>query len=204
MPEGNADQNQPPLAPPTESGADILDVNEPPSWPKVVGGTSIGWGGLLLTCAGCGVAGIVFLPQLMGGMANQPGGLPPTMQPTITSYVSLGLSVVWAVFLVVCGILTVLRVPAARWMSIVYAIGGMALAIWGTVIQLDLQTRMALWCREHPDSPFAQGQGGIFQWIVLGIVFFLGYSWPVFCLIWFGFVKRTPESMTAGTSPPAA
>lgn len=32
----------------------------------------------------------------------------------------------------------------------------------------------------------------------LAIGLFIGLAWPVFCLIWFGFVKTKPEQMTGG------
>ena len=52
------------------------------------------------------------------------------------------------------------------------------------------------WARQNPDNPWAQQQNPLLTVVIFAFVIVLSFAWPVFCLIWFGLVKRTPESMT--------
>lgn len=38
-------------------------------------------------------------------------------------------------------------------------------------------------------------QFGSFGFVQVGVNVLIAIAWPGFCLLWFGFIKRTPESM---------
>lgn len=203
-----SDQALPPDVPPTEPGdlEDALFV-EPPRWPKVVGITSIVWASLWLTCSGVGVlAMIVFMPMMQSAAQQQSPGasLPPTMQMDPMKWASMAFSLILLVVLLIAGIMLVNRRPAARALHLLYGVLGLVGAAWGMFMQWQAHTQMAQWRQANPTSPFAQQSSAVGEIIGLIIGLVAGLGWPVFCLIWFGLVKRTHESMTGGIDEPAA
>jgi len=194
--------------PPTEPG-ELEDAlfSDAPRWPKVVGITSIVLASLFITCTGLGVLSIiVFFPMMQSAAAQQSPGatLPPTMQMDALKWASMAYTFVVLVVLLIAEIMLVNRRPAGRTLHLVYACLGVMGAIWGTTMQWQASQQMAAWCQANPTSPFAQQRSPVGEMIgmVIGIVF--GLSWPIFCLIWFGLVKKTHESMTGGIDEPAA
>jgi hypothetical protein len=195
-----------PDVPPTEPGdlEDALFV-EPPRWPKVVGIISIVWGALLLTCTGCGaLAPAVFFPMLQSMVKAQGQSLPPTMQFGVAQWVGIALGGVMAVFLLIAGIMLVNRRPAARPLHLGYGVVAILQGIWGIAMQLQANQTMKVWVQQNPTSPFAKNNSPIGFIIGLAIGVVIAFAWPVFCLIWFGLVKRTHDSMTGGLDEPAA
>lgn len=177
-------------APPMEPVAGAYD-DEMKAWPKVIGIISIVLAALGLTCGTIGVAWMFIQPGVMGQIE---GGVPPemtTIDPVMVAATVLG--VCSAVFLLVSGAMLVGRKPVAAKLHLIYAAIAIVLAIWGTMLQLDMQADIAQWVKDNPDAEFAKQQqatGGVGNMIGLAISLVLSFSWPLFCLLWFGVVKR--------------
>jgi hypothetical protein len=68
--------------------------------------------------------------------------------------------------------------------------------------QIHLQAQMTEWAQQNPNSNYAksqQGAGGVVGQIIgwtIGLIF--GFSWPMFCLIWFGAVKKQASDISEG------
>lgn len=194
------------IAPPTEQGDD-WDFAEAPGWPKVVGIISIILGALGLVCGGAGIVWMAVGPGMMQGSAqNMQGGMPPVLlQMNVPVLALTAVGTAWSILLVVAGAMCAGRKPMARSLHLLWALGTVVLTIVNTKFQLDIQADIAEWIKDNPNSDFAQyaqrGGGGM---VGLAIGLFIGLAWPVFCLIWFGFVKTKPEQMTGGVIEPAA
>ncbi|HVZ92986.1 MAG TPA: hypothetical protein VG797_00600 [Phycisphaerales bacterium] len=185
------------------------DLGNMPKWPKVVGIISIVFGAIGLCCVGCG--GIlrampVFFAQQM---AQQfPDGIPPALtNPPPTVWLDMIFGLVVVVVLLISGVVLVLRNPAGRMLHLVYGVLGVISGTWGLYSGYQHQLEIAKWIHDNPDTKFAQAQQGpgadIGFYIGMGLGILFAYSWPGFCLIWFGLVKKTRESIT-GTYQPAA
>jgi len=133
---------------------------------------------------------------MIGGMgpAGPPGVTPP--QPSSVAIAQQIASLGWAIVLIVAAAMTFTRKPLGRTLHLIWAIGAMALAIWGLSIARAQHAQMIQQMREQGSEqqvidlaqsamPFALGCSGVFT-----------LAWPVFCLIWFGLVKRSTASMT--------
>jgi hypothetical protein len=195
--------DQPYDTPPTEPGEleDAL-LADPPSWPKVVGIISIVWASLGLTCTGLGVLGLLFMPMMAGAAQGQ--SLPPTMQPGILMWVNLAVGFVVVLLLMAAGISLVNRRPSGRSLHLVYGVTGILTSSYGLFVQWQGIQQMAQWRQANPTSPFAQGGSPTADLIGLLFGAVLGLAWPIFCLIWFGLIKRTHDSITGGLDEPAA
>ena len=189
-----------PPPPDMPSGEALVDEG-PPGWPKALGITDISLGAVSLLCMACGIFGLL-MPMMFAAQMQQQfsDGLPPAMlSPSPLMYVSMSVGLVLNIFLIVNGIILLLRLPSARMLHLVYAV----LALIGFVVSMSIslqhQAAISEWVNQNPNTKFAQQQqasgiyGQIAGWAI-GIL--LGAVWPVFCLIWFGFVKRTPKDMT--------
>lgn len=167
-----------------------------PQWPKAIGIVSIIWAGIGLTCLGCGVLGMVVGQNFM---TEEMRAQSPPIHFDLMQMIAMGLGAVNAVLLVVAGVATLRRSMAGRWLHLAYALASLplfALGMWTTMQQQDEQRQ---WYLEHPDSPGAKmmtSSGGTLQLIILGIQILLGLGYPLFLLVWFGFVKRSSASMT--------
>lgn len=166
---------------------------DPPTWPKTVGITSIVWGAIGLTCSGCGAGMLAAMPWLMFFAEKEIGSpMPDALKP---GPFALPLSVVgvgWAVLLIVAGILCVGRKPAARPAHLVYAIGGVILAALGAVSGTMDQLHALDWVAQNPTDGWARQHNATVGWIMLVFFVGLGTVWPLFCLVWFGALKRSP------------
>lgn len=180
--------NQPPTMP-----EDVAEVQAVPGWPKVVGIISICWGALGLVCGGCGALSLFLMPQLLAGQGDV-GELPPTMKPGPALMGLMVVSFGVSVLLIVAGWLCVLRRTVARPLHLVYAVTGLVSSVAMTVVQWRGMVEMERWVRENPESMFAKGYSpaGQLGGLLFGVV--MGVAWPLFCLVWFGVVKRTRES----------
>jgi hypothetical protein len=187
-----------------EDGLDIdAEAHELPGWPKVVGIISIVWGGIGITCIGCGVAGALFAPSLIP--RDQAAQMPPPMMSPL-QYLQMLLGVVMAILLIFAGVLTLRRNISGRYLHLAYAALSLplfALSIWAGLQQ---QAAMDQWAAQNPDSPMAKSMSGPQAQIgqVVGWAFgaAFGLLYPLFLFIWFGLIKRTPRSMGAGMVEP--
>lgn len=175
---------------------------EAPRWPKVVGTISIVWACIGLFCAGCGFAVMPFQAQFMEPMLEG-APLPPTMVMGPLDWALAGIGLGLTFVLLFAGIATVGRKPVGRTLHLAYALAALPLVAVNIWNALDKNAAMAQWAADYPNSPMAQGQSGpgaaFGAAISVILILLFGLAWPVFCLIWFGLVKRTAESMTGGT-----
>lgn len=175
-----------------------LDLPEPQRWPKPVGIISIVLGAVGLTCVGCGVFGTLMPVMFVEMMERQyPDGMPPQMSTLNVPVIgSMAFGALLDVLLLVAGISLVMRRAAARPLHLAYAVLGLVSFAIGTYVQVQYQVQLTEWCKQNPATKFAQMQqatgwiGQVIGWTV-GIVF--GLTWPVFCLIWFGFIKKASD-----------
>lgn len=167
---------------------------EPPKWPKVVGIFSICWGILGCLCGGCGL----LQPLMMNMMPpEQRTQFPPEM---ISSAQMVGIvaGMLFNFVLIAAGSTVVARKPVGRVLHLIYAALAIAGFVVGIYFQMQQQAVMEQWARENPDSQFAKQMkaggniGMLIGWVIGGI---LGLAYPAFCIVWFGLVKRTPDSM---------
>ncbi|MEZ6210492.1 MAG: hypothetical protein R3B46_04495 [Phycisphaerales bacterium] len=194
------DHETPPTsaAPPTDP-MDFELEPELPKWPKVVGITSIVLAGIGLGCGGCGIAMLLGGTEFFLKMAEQQmGPAPSVMLPTLQQKVQGSIGFLWAVLLLIAGIQTLRRQYSGRLLHLAYGIGTIPLFIWGMKIQFDAMAAINQWAQANPDNLWAQQQNPIGQWIGLGIAVLLSLPWPLFCLGWFGLVKKKPEDFTGG------
>lgn len=173
--------------------ADGFDTQ--PGWPKPIGIVSIVWGSLGLLCGVCGLASLSMMSTFVQGAEDQMGPMPDIMKPSPLQMVAMALGFVPTVVLLVAGILTVKRNYKGRLAHLVYV--ALAIVIGGIGIAMQIQQQMALsaWAAENPDNMWAkqQQQGGMFAYIGIAFGVILSFAWPIFCAIWFGFIKKKPE-----------
>lgn len=171
------------------------DFDTQPGWPKPVGIISIVWGSLGLLCGMCGMASMTMMSTFMKGAEDQMGPMPDMMKPTPLQIGAMALGFIPAITLIVAGALTVKRNYKGRMVHLIYV--AMSMVIGGIGIAMQIQQQMALsaWAAENPDNMWAkqQQQGGAFAYIGIAFGVLLSFAWPLFCAIWFGFVKRKPE-----------
>lgn len=171
------------------------DFDTQPGWPKPVGIISIVWGSLGLLCGGCGLVGLSMMSTITKGAEDQMGAMPDIMKPTGLQMLAMGAGFIPTILLIVAGIMTVKRNYTGRILHLAYV--GLAIVIGGIGIAMQIQQQMALsaWAAENPDNMWAkqQQQGGAFAYIGIAFGVLLSFAWPLFCAIWFGFVKRKPE-----------
>jgi uncharacterized membrane protein len=197
------------IAPPM-AGDQLDDFVEPPRWPKTVGVISIVWGSLGLCCNVVFGAFMAFQPALMK-MAQDGGqftdGLPPSMtQVSIPMMVLAALGLLLSIVLIVAGSTLAARNPAARTMHLAYAVLAVLLVAVSTYMQLSMQTELAQWVRDNPNTMFAQQQSqqAAMRYVGPALGILIGMAWPAFCLIWFGLVKKDPKEIARGLENRAA
>lgn len=181
-----------------EGDEPFLDL---PGWVKPVGIISILWGALGLFCGVLGVGGSILMRQMQQSASNQmQGGFPDVyLNPPASAQAAQVAGMVWAFLLIASGAMLLARKPVARPMHLVYALGAIILTVWGIYEQLQIQIAVRQWIADNPDSDFARmsGQGGMMgAFIGIGVGVLLGMAWPIFCLVWFGLVKRKPTDIT--------
>lgn len=196
------------VAPPM-AGGEWVEPPEPPKWPKVVGIISIVWGALGLCCNAAGIGSTFFLPGLMkSAAANMQGGMPPAVtDPNPIMLVAVSIGLVVSIFLIASGVVLVNRNPLARLLHLLYALLAIVAGAIGIYLQMEQQADIAEWMKANPDADFtkqqqATGALGSMIGLILGVV--LGFAWPIFCLAWFGLVKKRPDDITGGVEEPAA
>ncbi len=195
-----AEQSEPPLYVDRDSGgSDEMDFVDPPGWPKPIGIIDIIWGVINIGCTGCGIG----MQVLFSGMMNQafPDGVPPIMQnPPILNYVAAAIGAVVAILLIVAGAVLLGRKAIARPLHLVYGVLAVLSIVLSAYIQLQVQQEIAEWVQQNPDTAFAQqqSQGGAIGALIGVIVTLLFGIWPVFCLVWFGVIKRDASEIERG------
>ncbi len=181
----------------SEQPQDAMDAfQEPTSWPKVIGIISMIWGGIGLTCVGCGgvmtMAGTAMLPPEM-----QNGPLPPTMGFGIVNMLNLGTGTLFSILLFAAGLTTLRRSMTGRTLHLVWSAASLAWIPVALYLAYYQTEAMKVFVRDNPDSPFSKG-GSPEMGLMIGIVMTAIFSiYPVFIFIWFLFIKKTKESFGA-------
>ncbi len=190
-------------SPPTEAG-DIPFPGDAPRWPKAVGITSIIVGSFWLLCGGCGIAYFAMIPWFSKMAEQQIGGpMPAVMYPPLVQYVLMAAGMLLDVLLIFAGVLTLSRNPAGRTLHLAYGVLGVITTIAGGAVGVWQTLRIDAYFKQNPGDPWASQNNMMLSLIMVAVLTLIGVAWPLFCLVWFGAVKRTPESMTGGGPPPA-
>lgn len=174
---------------------------EPPSWPKVVGIISIVWGSLGVLCNICGVIG-----QASGNFLMTM--VPPEQQEAMKAQMAAGgiaqialyvVSALVSILLIVAGVTTLKRQATGRMLHLAYGAIGIVLTIAGTFIALKGIDAQIAAMSNNPNTPpqaLAGAKMGSYFGMAFGVC--IGLAYPLFCLIWFGAIKRTHKDMTGG------
>lgn len=189
---------------------------EPAGWPKPIGVLSLVFGILAVSCGVLGVGSMFLMNDLMGSMMSgqlPPGTPPPPFTPPMDAVmiVSMGLGLLVNTLLIIAGIQLLKRRQSGRTLHLVYALVAVLAAFVGTyatyVSQQAQQAEMAAWIEQHGDANdatrqiadqqqmSAQMQGPVQAIsVIFGLV--VALAWPVFCIIWFGMVKKVVPPRT--------
>lgn len=181
------------------------EFTEPPKWPKVIGIISIVWGVLNIGCLGCGLFG-VFSPVIFGkAIAEQfPDGMPPQMTqgPSVSMLALLGTGFLLVFLLIAAGVALLMRKYVARHLHLIWVVCAILSAFWSSYVQIGQSQQTKQWLRDNPNTKFAQAQNSSFAGVAeiagWGIGLAIGLGYPIFCGVWFGMVKKTPEEYTRG------
>ncbi len=181
--------------PPTEPPPAPFD--EAKRWPKVVGIISIVWAALGLICTACGVAGMFMNSQ---GPNGQP--LPAEFRPSPLQLGVMGIGAVLALMLLVAGIMLVSRKRAARPVFIVYSVLAIIVGAVGMYAAVKQQQALSAWMAANPTDEMAKMMAKpamkAIQGTIMIVSVLLSFGWPLFCLAWFGMVKRNAAEIDAG------
>lgn len=178
----------------------LLEV-EPPGWTKTLGIFSIIFAALGLLCHGCGAT----IPLMVGFIPMPPemGPMPDVMkQPMIMSAVA-GVNFLWSVLLLSAAIATMRRAAVGRSLHLVWAGGAVVLLLLGVALSIQFVGAQQAWKVANTDSPWAKQMGSAgMGYAMVGVsVVFAGF-WPVFCLVWFGLLKKSPVWRSAFEQQP--
>ncbi len=134
--------------------------------------------------------------MMLKGVEEQNGPMPSVMQPPPISLLLIAVGLVWAGLELAAGITTLRRKAVGRSLHIIYGAGAVLMNTLSLFFQWQQHNVQMEWARNNADNAWAKqmgnGQIGFLIGLLFGIV--LGYSWPVFCLIWFGLLKKRPEA----------
>lgn len=185
------------LPPTTEHVAEYIDLPaDPPGWPKVIGIISIVFGSLGLVCMGCAGVGLVVQPMLMKSTEEQMGGpMPDVLRPGMGQIAMMPIGVLLAAMLLIAGIMLIKRAPASRMLHLVYSVLNILTSIVSTVIGFGQAAKMAQWKADNPGSKWGEMIKPEMQMPMMIAGVAIGLAWPIFCLIWFGLVKRKASDM---------
>lgn len=192
-----------------EYSSGSVDV-APAGWPKPVGVLSLIFGILAVTCGilgtGMWFATDAIVGSLMG--SQMPPGTPaPPFAPPVSAILigSAVFGLIVNTILIAAGVSLLKRKQNGRTMHLVYAMVAVLAAFVGSYAgytgQQAQQQAMSAWIEQHGDEDdttrqiadsqkqSAQMQGPIqVASLIGGLV--VSLAWPVFCIVWFGIVKK--------------
>lgn len=166
------------------------DLVEPPRWPKVIGTVSIAWGAIGFGCGGCMLGMGLMMSSLVKSVEAQQGPMPDVMKPTLAQFIIGGVGLIVPVMLIIAGVMTVARKRAGGSLHLVYSVLSLISTIAYTAVSLPRQAEVAEWVRQNPTDPWAKQANPSIGWSIFAVVTLVSLAYPVFCLIWFGAVKR--------------
>lgn len=174
---------------------------EPPGWPKVIGIMSIVFGSISVFCGGAGLAMMPFQGSMMEGMLN--GDPPPPTMTLDPGTLGLGVvSLLLNVLLITGGIFLINRRAAGRMMHLAYALIFIPVVVLASLNAIRMQGATEAWAETYPNNQMAesikqQAGMGLNTGLITAVVnLLIGMAWPLFCIIWFGFVKTKYSHMT--------
>ncbi len=190
----------------------------PPRWPKPIGVISLVLGIIAVTCGVLGIgmtfAGSALMGSLMGGQLP-PGTPPPPMAPPLDAVMltSAVVGFITNTTLIVAAAALLRRMPKGRSLHLVYALFGIVAAFFGAYAghhgQQTQLAAMEAWLADHGHTEVGQqiaqsqqAQAGVqstMQLVFLAVFTFIALAWPVFCIIWFGMIKRDSDAITGET-----
>lgn len=196
-----------PFAPPSAPLDDLPP--EPAQWPKVVGTISIVVASLAMVCNSCSALGpmmqswaMSMVPPEKQEEVRQQQQQWAAFQPGAVEYVLMVLKVILAALLLAAGISLLGRKRIARTLHLVWA------ALVMVVIGTGLVLAILRWPEQSKALREASGQAGsstvTFSIAIGCVTILLSLAWPIFCLIWFGLVKRDGRDLDGGGPEPAA
>jgi hypothetical protein len=103
------------------------------------------------------------------------------------------LSVLLSLGLVLAGVFTASRKPVGRPMHIGVAALSLVVLVISIAFQWSNLNGISEWVRNNPDATYSQTYNPMMNMIGMGVGIVLGSAWPLFCLIWFGALKKRPE-----------
>lgn len=189
-----------PGQPPTTS--DFQISAEPPKWPKVVGIISIVLASMSLVCGGCGLVQNVMGLAQGGKDVEVPNSAPIHIPPP--SVLSVGLGVMgwlWAVVLLVAGIMTVKRLARGRLLHLVNAAVSIVLTIASVAVGMAEMQRVLDAFGQNSQMAQVAGFIRMFAYGVMCFAVTLGLGYPIFLLVWFGIMGKRPEAGAAPQEP---
>lgn len=169
-------------------------------WPKTVGIISIAWAGLGLMCGFCGVGWMMFVGKFLAGAEQQFGPAPDVVKPNSAQLIVGVVGMVAPILLLIAGIATLRRKPAGRVLHLTYALVAIILGAAGAALGIRQQMAIMHWAGENQNDKWVT-QGGVgspFGLIILAAVLLMTFAWPLFCMIWFGAVKRDTKDLDGG------
>lgn len=180
-------------------------LTEPPKWPVTIGVLGCIWGGLTLLYNGCCQVGGTLAGKMMMG------AMPPEAQDQMKAqmdlvgpidYVFMVALTGVAVLLLVSAIMLLRRKPIAAKFHIAYGViaGAVLLAhiAWGISRADDIANMMKQNAASQANNPMAglASMGETMMIVMTVIMGLLRLAYPVFCLIWFGVVKKNADMGT--------
>lgn len=173
-----------------------------PGWPKWIGGVTIAYAAIMLTCTGIGTVMLPLQEKLMAP-ALDGAPMPDGMKASGVDWFIMGSGLVMTLVLLFGGIFCVTRNPIARILVLLWAVPSIPMSLFSYMRQMDKQESIRAWAEQYPNSPLAQnmnagGQTGQQVGEIIGLVLtvVLGILIPAFYIMWFGFIKTKPEQMT--------
>lgn len=181
--------------PPVDPG----DLDLPPEeakWPRVVGIVSICWASLGIVCGGCApIAGVFAMSMIPADMRSE---FPPNMAGTPAMWVVVVVGLFNTALLLAAGIVTMRRRPLGGMLHLAYGAAAVVIFVISMVLQFQHQDMLAQWAAQNPGTAFAKQMSNPGQKVgtVIGMVFggILGLAYPIFVVVWFGVIKRRPET----------
>lgn len=97
--------------------------------------------------------------------------------------------------LLIAGVMLLRRRPVARPLHLAYAVLNILSTVVGIFFGLQQLEKLRDWVAANPGDQWAQMVNVPQQVATLVIIAVLGMAWPLFCLVWFGLVKRKASDM---------
>lgn len=186
------------------SESNVVAPSQPSNWPKTIGIISTVWAGLNLFCGVCGIGMFFFGKSMLEKGEAQFGPAPDVLRPNPIQVVVGAISMVVPILLLVAGITTLKRRPQGRTLHLAYAVVGMVFGAVGGFIAFRQQFAIYEWAKNNQtDKWVTEGhQGSPIGLIMVAVFTLIGFIWPLFCMIWFGAIKRDTTDLDGGPVEP--